>query len=45
MSFIYGGGMAQYEEYSYDQGKFMPVYFNKQISSGISEIESGHVTR
>lgn len=29
--------MARYKEYDYTQGKFIPVYFNKQILPGTFE--------
>jgi hypothetical protein len=29
--------MARYKEYSYSQGKFIPIYFSKQILPGTFE--------
>jgi hypothetical protein len=35
--------MARYKEYSYSQGKFIPVYFSKQILPGTFEYTLNHL--
>ncbi len=32
--------MAKYKDYSYDQGVFLPVFFDKQILPGTFECQS-----
>ena len=35
--------MARYKPYSYGQGKFIPIYFGKQILSGTFEYSLNHL--
>ncbi|MHC4687305.1 MAG: transposase [Planctomycetota bacterium] len=35
--------MARYKDYSYEQGKFIPVHFDKQIQSGTFEYTLNHL--
>jgi hypothetical protein len=35
--------MAKYKDYSYDQGVFLPVYFDKQILPGTFEYSLNHL--
>ena len=35
--------MAKYKDYSYDQGIFLPVFFDKQILPGTFEYTLNHL--
>jgi len=35
--------MAKYKDYSYDQGGFLPVFFDKQILPGTFEYSLNHL--
>ena len=35
--------MARYKPYSYEQGKFIPIYFEKQILPGTFEYSLNHL--
>jgi transposase len=35
--------MARYKDYSYEQGKFIPIHFDKQIQPGTFEYTLSHL--
>jgi hypothetical protein len=35
--------MARYKDYSYDQGQFIPIFFDKQILAGTFEHTLNHL--
>ncbi len=43
MTFNWEKQMAKYKGYSYDQGVFLPVYFDKQILPGTFEFSLNHL--